>query len=164
MYMTLNPADNKLYCNASTIGNYQKFTLNNLCGAYSIKGYNNLYVSSEDGAVSGMTCTRVTPAGWEFFNWDIVGAVTLSNDVIENTSNKYQLFPNPVNNKLYINSSLDENLSIIVYDINGREVLNNIIAGEQKNMDVSALKSGVYFLKIIDSNNFEIHKFIKKED
>jgi len=72
MYVSLNAADNKLYCNSATIGDYQKFTLNNLCGVYTIKGFNNNYVSSENGATTGLTCTRTQPSGWEYFNWDQV--------------------------------------------------------------------------------------------
>jgi hypothetical protein len=32
-----------------------------------LKGFNNLYVSSEDGDTSGMTCTRTSVQGWEQF-------------------------------------------------------------------------------------------------
>lgn len=73
-YVTLNTSDSKLYCNGTTIGETQKFTLTNLYGVYSIKGSNGLFVSSENGATSGMTCTRTSPAGWEFFNWAIVSS------------------------------------------------------------------------------------------
>ena len=81
-YVTLNLSDNKLYCNGTTIGNYQKFILNNLSGTmYTIKGFNNLYVSSENGATTGLTCTKNSPGGWEYFNWAILSSTATSPSV-----------------------------------------------------------------------------------
>jgi hypothetical protein len=69
LYVSLNTSKNKLYCNAGSIGSSEKFVLENLCGYYSIKGFNNMYASAENGAITGITCNRTTPGSWEFFNW-----------------------------------------------------------------------------------------------
>ncbi len=71
MYVTLN-TDDKLYCNSTTIGNNQKFTLDNINGLYTIRGNNNKYVSSENGSAAGLNCTRLSPGGWEYFGWSVV--------------------------------------------------------------------------------------------
>jgi hypothetical protein len=66
-YLRLNTTDNKLYASASSIGTDERFQLRSLSGSISLQGSNGLYVSSEGGSDSGLTCTRTTPAGWEYF-------------------------------------------------------------------------------------------------
>jgi endoglucanase len=160
-YVNLSPTLNTLSCNATTIGLYQKFTLNDLCGAYSIQGYNNLYVSSENGATSGLTCTRTTPAAWEFFNWDITGVEVLSTKSFEDSTEKFKLFPNPAQNFITIDSLLDEKVSITIYDLNGREIMKKDVVGIQKNIDISQIQEGVYFMKITGLEKTETIQFIK---
>ena len=163
LYVTLNSSSNKLYCNSSTIGNYQKFTLEDLCGVYTIKGFNNLYVSSENGAASGLTCTRTAPGGWEYFNWGVTGTIEiLSTKSFESDTNLFGIYPNPAQNTITISSKTDEDLSVKIYDINGRELMNTSIQGKQNNIDVNQLYLGVYLMKISGSDKVETIKFIKK--
>lgn len=162
-YVTLNPSENKLYCNSSTIGDHQKFTLNNLCGAYSIKGYNGLYVSSENGASSGMTCNRKVPAGWEFFNWGITGTVPLLTKSIGSIEKRYSIFPNPAQKIIRINSQYEEELKIIIVDVSGMPVINAEINSKETPLDISKLKAGIYFIKIFGSQKIEAIKFVKTD-
>ena len=162
-YVTLNPSENKLYCNSSTIGDHQKFTLNNLCGAYSLKGYNGLYVSSENGASSGMTCNRKVPAGWEFFNWGITGTVPLLTKSIGSIEKRYSIFPNPAQKIIRINSQYEEELKIIIVDVSGMPVINAEINSKETPLDISKLKAGIYFIKIFGSQKIEAIKFVKAD-
>jgi endoglucanase len=162
-YVTLNSSVNLLYCNSTTIGNYQKFTLNDLCGVYTLQGYNNLYVSSENGSASGLTCNRTSPQGWEYFNWGVTGKVEiLSTKSFENTNNRFEIFPNPAQNSITINSLTVENVVITVYDLNGRIVINTSEVGKQYNIDVNKIPTGIYLMKISGSDKTEMIKFIKK--
>lgn len=160
LYVTLNSTDNKLYCNSATIGNYQKFTLTDLCGVYSIKGFNNLYASSEDGAASGMTCARTTPSGWEFFNWGITGFEIMT-AVNESKAAGYKVFPNPAQNSIQIAQVLKSPATVIIYDCNGRSLLTSIVSSGQQSIDIQAIPDGIYVIKVIGLQKTEVIKFIK---
>jgi hypothetical protein len=160
-YVRINPIDNKIYCNSTSIGTNQKFTLNDLCGTYSIQGYNNLYVSSENGSVSGLTCTRTAPSGWEYFNWDITGVEVLNTKSFENSADSFKIYPNPAQNFITVNSVMNEKVSVTIYDLNGREVIKTSLEGKQKSIDIGGITAGIYFMKIIGLENTETIRFIK---
>lgn len=156
-YISVKGTNNLLYCNASVIGTNEKFTMSDLCGALSLKGYNNLYVSSDNGATTGMPCNRTTAQGWEYFNWtyirnnDIITGIT---DVL--AANGYKVFPNPTQNTINISSissALNKHLKIIIYDLNGRAVINTSLTGSNKSIDLSIIPDGVYLMKIIEPKN-----------
>ena len=71
-YLRLNTTDSKLYADAASIGTDERFLLRNLSGAFTLQGSNSLYVSSEGGAESGLSCTRINPSGWEYFRESVV--------------------------------------------------------------------------------------------
>ena len=66
-------------------------------------------------------------------------------------NNLVNVFPNPVNSVLHINSNKDIN-QVKIYDITGKEVL--IKSNSLQEIDVSQLYDGLYFLNIeIDNQN-----------
>jgi len=160
LYVTLNPSDKKLYCNSQTIGDYQKFTLTDLCGAYSIKGFNNLYVSSENGATSGITCTRVTPSGWEYFNWAITG-VEIITGLGEISTGTLHVFPNPAKSTISISTELKAPASYVIYDLSGRPVIASQFEGLHQNIDIQMIPDGLYLMKIVTPHKTEVVKFLK---
>ena len=66
-YLRLSTTDGKLYADGPSIGPSESFQVRSLSGSSSLQGSNGLYVSSEGGSSSGLTCTRPTPSGWEYF-------------------------------------------------------------------------------------------------
>jgi hypothetical protein len=70
--------------------------------------------------------------------------------------NDVQLHPNPASSVLTITSSLHPIESVNFYDINGRKVLSTNSFNET--IDISSLKTGLYFAEII----IEGHQIIKK--
>ena len=91
--------------------------------------------------------------GWAgSFNGDLTGGIwkwsdfSLSQDEISNESN-FKIYPNPVNNILYINSANE--INSIVYDITGKEVLKS----NSKNINLEELSKGIYIIKIRDLTN-----------
>ena len=80
---------------------------------------------------------------------------------IDETENEFQLtlFPNPATNTLFIDSQLQRKTTFSILDVQGR-VTQNITASNT--VDVSALNSGIYFLKISSEEQVVIKKFIKK--
>jgi hypothetical protein len=164
-YISLNGANNLLYCNASVIGTNEKFILSDLCGAVSLKGYNNLYVSSDNGAITGMPCSRTTAQAWEYFNWtyirdnDIVTGIT---DVL--AVNGYKVFPNPTQNTINISSissTLNKRPLIIIYDLSGKAVINSSLTESKKSIDLSSMGEGVYLMRIIEPKKSITFKIIK---
>jgi hypothetical protein len=162
-FLTLNRSDNKLYCDASMIGNDQKFRLNNLSGALSIMGNNGLFVSSEDGAITGMTCSRSVPSSWEFFNWGITGTIPLNTKYVDLQENSFGFFPNPVQNTITVKASSDEKIMVNIFDLSGKLLLSTIIFGNGNNIDVSDIQPGIYLIGICDKKHCETYKFIKTD-
>ncbi|MFO7969730.1 MAG: T9SS type A sorting domain-containing protein [Candidatus Izemoplasmatales bacterium] len=70
------------------------------------------------------------------------------------------VFPNPFNNKIQIISPY-ENIYIKVYDISGHYIFNKNYLSKKIELDLSDLKSGTYFLKIISKDETVVKKIIK---
>jgi photosystem II stability/assembly factor-like uncharacterized protein len=87
------------------------------------------------------------------------GAVRVVNSISKVQSGDLILYPNPVHSTLYINSSY-QNEAISIYDLQGKLILSNPNINNQIN--VSRLPRGVYVIKINDSNNSIVNKFIKE--
>lgn len=72
----------------------------------------------------------------------------------------WYVYPNPTNN--FLNIYIDNNIQITDYqilDINGKQVVSGHF---KQQVDVSLLPNGLYFLKLISSDNVYCDKFIKK--
>lgn len=81
---------------------------------------------------------------------------------IDLTKNEITIWPNPVEDKLFIKTNLDlSKTSYEIYDIKGSQLKNSGF-NNSKHISCSDLASGVYFLKIINDGKEEVHKFIKK--
>ncbi len=82
----------------------------------------------------------------------------------EISSNEVKLYPNPINDILYLsNLNSFEKFSIRIYDMKGQLILKKFLETERI-LDLSHLSSGVYLLSLIDSSNKIIlnQKIIKK--
>ncbi len=89
----------------------------------------------------------------------VEGSAPLSID--ENLLNNLSIYPNPVNKILHLNTNLElENSLISVFNIQGKRVLNSKFTS--KDLDVSKLTTGVYFLRIIKDTKQVKLKFIKE--
>lgn len=80
---------------------------------------------------------------------------------IENTTliNEIKLFPNPANNYLKIQlKGLQETVNYTIYNTSGLTLKRGICFDEINHLDVSALPSGIYFIKIGN----KVDKFVKQ--
>ena len=79
--------------------------------------------------------------------------------------NKFQLYPNPAKDKLFISATnIVSKIEIKIFNIKGK-ILNtqNLELENQNSTDISQLSQGIYFLNIQDENgNIEMKKFIKE--
>ncbi len=70
---------------------------------------------------------------------------------------KLSVFPNPSNDVIFI-TGLENKTSLIIYDINGKKVLETNIV---ENIDISNLSIGMYFVKIVSEDIIVVKKFFK---
>ena len=87
--------------------------------------------------------------------------VTVVDDAVEEMTSSFNIYPNPVNDKIYIETE-SEIKEVVVYDIYGRRQVSET-PSQQGNLvvDVANLNSGVYFVKIITSEGETVKRFIK---
>ncbi|HLP18743.1 MAG TPA: T9SS type A sorting domain-containing protein, partial [Chitinophagales bacterium] len=89
--------------------------------------------------------------------------VTGSVGINENLKNDFRVFPNPANESIIVSvSDVYPHTAIIVCDVNGRPCLSADIKREKTVFDVSALGSGVYFVRLYQHGLFSnVVKLIK---
>ena len=145
---------------------------------------------SEGGTVTGSdtynygeTCTLtvVLEEDYAFVNWTENGEVvseepTISFTVTEartlvanlvNTAgvdeqnNQIMVYPNPVNDKLAVESSSDIDL-IEIYDIKGNLVISKTDCANKVEIQTSDLPAGVYFIRLSTQKATETRRFVKE--
>ena len=82
------------------------------------------------------------------------------NDVFYDS--KITLYPNPVNDILTIRSEADKNITIELYDINGKKILKKFINKGPSELDFSKFAKGMYFAKF-NTMGAEFTKIIIKK-
>lgn len=88
-----------------------------------------------------------------------LGSFTLS--LNKNGINGLNIYPNPVvSGTLNISTAINAEKSIQIYDILGKEVFNKVTSAESIN--VAALKSGIYIVKITEEGNTASRKLVIK--
>lgn len=75
--------------------------------------------------------------------------------------NNYSVFPNPASNILYINGINNNQIQeVIIYNTLGNEIIK--VEVNNNSIDISTLKTGVYYIKIKNSGaDFIVKRFIK---
>ena len=84
-------------------------------------------------------------------------------DGIEELSSSINVYPNPVENELFIATEMNVE-EIAIYDIYGRETIRRQVneTTSQQVVNVADLNGGVYFVKIVTDNGEIVKRFIKK--
>jgi len=78
-------------------------------------------------------------------------------------NNNIQLYPNPTSGRIYFKNKdkfINYPFKIYITDVNGNILISEIINSEDE-IDISKLKSGIYFLKFSDGTNTYFQKIIK---
>jgi hypothetical protein len=76
-------------------------------------------------------------------------------------SSEVKLYPNPVNDKLNINLSGNENANISVFDMTGKKVADFNITSHSS-VDLSGLQTGAYIVQIKTNDTLTTRRLIKK--
>ena len=70
----------------------------------------------------------------------------------EMKNHKFNIYPNPANNKFNLNTDFAQSYSLRIYDNQGKMVMVQEMIGTVENIDVSSLQQGMYFLTVSDGN------------
>ena len=74
----------------------------------------------------------------------------------------FNLYPNPAKDFIYIQNNDDHNsCKIELFNVNGNLLLKKEFIGFNNRIDISAFPDGIYIIKLSNSNESEITKFIK---
>ena len=161
-YVSSENGTQAMTCTRTTAGANEQFDwIINTDGTISLRGSNGGYVSSENGT-QAMTCARTAISASEKFLFGVVGSTALASGMAKATPAGF--YPNPVINALtYEVPSGVKTHRLTVTDTTGRQVLAqtfDTVAG-QNTVDISALKSGLYVVRIAGAgfhSEFKISK------
>jgi len=90
-----------------------------------------------------------------------LSTITGINDA--NHSLNISMFPNPAIDKITIDISVESDKSnLTIINTQGHEFLQQEITGSTTTIDISGLKSGVYFVKLLNDRTMKVKKFVKR--
>jgi len=102
-----------------------------------------------------------------YFNSDFVSACNGSAPVtVKENANKndaLKVYPNPFNNELTVNYKLKENTATLtIYNIIGENIYSAILNQNSTQLSLTNFDKGIYFIKIIDGDNYVTQKIVKQ--
>ncbi|WP_299188993.1 cellulase family glycosylhydrolase [uncultured Aquimarina sp.] len=118
-------------------------------------------VVSPNMGVQGLINGNLTTSGIFIRNHLLARAATLSVDDFTINNEKLSLSQNPVNDILSITSNtiIDD---LTIYDMNGRSVFYKDLNKNNPQVNINALNSGNYILKVSSNSNTTTTKFVKQ--
>lgn len=137
-------------------------------GVSKLSGTSWTTYTTENGLINNQVSeVEVDPADRSIWFGTYGGASKLVEGVsaIEETAlnNLMDIYPNPTTGIITIELSQTANESVLaIININGQELLKQQIKANKTQIDISNLKSGVYFAKIINENTGEVRKIVKE--
>ncbi len=84
-----------------------------------------------------------------------------TDEAIGELSSSFNIYPNPANDKLYIETEIEIE-EVAVYDVYGRQQMLSAVSGQISVIDVANLNSGVYFVKIVTNEGDVVKRFVKQ--
>jgi hypothetical protein len=104
--------------------------------------------------------TIQTPNGVQIVT--VTQAGTSTTGIVEVNNNNLTIFPNPATNTIVIDIPLTTKESnISIFDINGRELIKQLVGTSKTVINISTLPRGIYFVKVISEIGASVGRFIK---
>ena len=122
-------------------------------------GVGNLIVNKNDGGIPSFATSSIRYLSFTSKPSGGVGNV-------KQDANKFRIYPIPVHNELNVSfiSVLSEKSQIDIWGIDGKILFTKILKEEftqQFTIDLSTLKSGIYFIRLYDGKESTIKRFVK---
>lgn len=85
-------------------------------------------------------------------------------DIVNNINNsEFSIYPNPTDESITLRlKDLNLPITFVLFDINGKEMMNTPINKELTNIDVSKIKSGIYYIRLNSSEKTYHQKLLIK--
>ncbi|MFK5878126.1 MAG: T9SS type A sorting domain-containing protein [Flavobacteriaceae bacterium] len=149
-------------------------------GTCDPNGLTLLSCDDDSGIISGEAFERIELLGqtpgetlfvriWAYDNSEVgtfnICATEFSPLSVTNEEiNTFSMYPNPAKGFVNFNSTINNTISIKVYDVQGKLILieKSFKVNGSSQLDVSNLKSGVYFVKAEDGKNQIVKKLLIK--
>lgn len=114
---------------------------------------------------SGEWISFLDPSSWPIGNisMGIHPIVEYQTGIESSIATSFNVFPNPTNGSVKIDlTEFDEDPELKLYDLDGRQILNFSIQGNQPShtLDLSGYPKGIYFLRVSDSEKTGNQKII----
>ena len=87
--------------------------------------------------------------------------ITIVDDAVEEMTAAFNVYPNPVNDRLYIETETEVK-EVVVYDVYGRRQQTTDNGQQTLSIDVANLSNGVYFVKVVTENGEVVKRFVKE--
>ncbi len=100
-----------------------------------------------------------SPYNWTITDGGISSSCTLGVDDY-NMATSLELYPNPSTNMIYLSGNINKLQKISIYSILGRRVM--VINKNFKAINIEALNTGIYFVKLITNKGIKTIKLVKE--
>ena len=130
-----------------------------------IDNYTNQFYSLQPGANAiDFTVDTSIPASVDSYRFTLLFENdTLSVDDNELTENQIIVYPNPVDNLLYVNNTLESNFDIEIYNATGQLIkITTLNQLQNQSIDLTGQAAGIYLIKFSDSSRSIFKKVVKK--
>lgn len=109
----------------------------------------------DDDTGTNAACGSVFPTA----SYTSTATASLKNNAIVG----FATYPNPVtNHKFTVTSTSSETKEIAIFNVLGKKVLSSSVSGVKATVDVSAISSGIYILKVTEGGKTATKKLILK--
>lgn len=117
---------------------------------------NNLLVTTQNGSYVVEVTNALGCTGTD--------TIQVTNTGIADPSNKnlVSIYPNPINDVLFINNYSANTVEVSIFDLNGKMILKSAAANGINKMDVSTLSAGVYMIEAKAGENTSRQRLVKK--
>ncbi|WCO01398.1 T9SS type A sorting domain-containing protein [Psychroserpens ponticola] len=150
----------------NTLLEYLDCNNNNLI-SLNIKNGNNTIITTFNATGNpNLSCIEVDDAAYSTTNWTNVDMASIFSEDCATLSlesineHTFSVYPNPVNNELNISSTTNGHYNIL--NVNGQTLKQGVLVNGNNNINLSQLKSGLYFLNIKNDTGSILKKVIKK--
>ncbi len=131
-------------------------------GAYSYNWSNGAITDSIGGLAPGTYAVTVTDANNCSITADNL-VVTLIDGINEAGLAQVAVYPNPANEQLYVQLPQQTTATLVVMNLDGREVLNQIIRNEkQTTLPLGTIAPGIYLLRVNAGDQRFAMRFMKQ--